>query len=268
MTVPLIAASTPLGAPDAPLLLLGPSLGTSGLVWDAAASQLQQTFRTVSWDLPGHGMSPPTREPFSVAELAEGVLRVIDELEAPRVFLAGVSLGGAVSLTLTLAHPERVDATAILCSGAVIGTPEGWAERAAAARISGTPSLVVASAQRWFAPESMAANPDVTGRLLHSLRDADDESYALCCEALAGYDLRPELARLTTPILAAWGEFDLVAPEASAVEIAAGAGGGTGGGTGSGLGQVAELAGAGHLAPAERPTAVAELLTAFFEEHR
>ncbi len=255
MTVPTLTATAPAGPAGAPLLLLGPSLGTSTILWDPAAAILQQHYRTVAWDLPGHGLSPAATEPFTTAELAEGVARILDELGDEHALYAGVSLGGAVGLELLLAHPERVKAAAIICSGAAIGTPAGWVERAATARSTGTASLVVPSAQRWFAPQSTANSPDITGRLLHSLRDADDESYALCCEALARYDVRPALARIETPLLALWGEYDQVTPESSACEIA----------DGVTRGRAAEVLDAGHLAPAEQPSAVAELLIAHFE---
>jgi 3-oxoadipate enol-lactonase len=258
VTVPRIVAAAPAGPAGAPLLVLGPSLGTSAILWDAAAARLRTRFRTLQWDLPGHGNGPAAREVFTVAELAEGVIRLLDELDEPRVSFAGVSLGGAVGLELLLAHPDRVDAAAIVCSGAVIGTPAGWAERAAGVRASGTPSVVVPSAQRWFAPGSMTRSPDITGRLLNSLRDADDESYVLCCEALATYDARARLTEIEVPVLAAWGEFDAVTPEASSAEIAAGVA----------RGRLAEVVDASHLAPAEQPDAVAQLLQDFFEEER
>jgi 3-oxoadipate enol-lactonase len=254
MTIPLIATTAPLGAAGTPLIVLGPSLGTSTILWDATAALLQQNFRTTSWDLPGHGVSPATREPFTVAEIAAGVMAAIDQLGETDVFYAGVSLGGAVGLELALEHPSRVTAAAIICSGAIIGTPEGWHERAAAVREQGTPSLVVASAQRWFGPASISDSPGITGRLLHSLRDANDESYALCCEALAGYDLRPELHWLRMPVLAVWGEHDQVTPQDSALEIARGVENGL----------IVEIPNASHLAPAEQPGAIAELLTTFF----
>jgi 3-oxoadipate enol-lactonase len=258
---PVLAATAPAGPAGAPLVLLGPSLGTSTLLWDAAAALLQSTFRTVSWDLPGHGRSPATTRPLTVAELAQGVAAILDELGEARALVVGVSLGGAVGLTFARDHPQRCAALAVVCSGAVIGT-EGWRDRAAAVRSQGTASLVVPSAQRWFAPDSTSNSPGITGRLLHALRDADDESYALCCEALAGYDVRPDLGRMTVPVLALWGEYDEVTPEASADEIAQGIM------RGGGSARVAKVANASHLAPAEQPVAVAELLTAFFEENR
>jgi 3-oxoadipate enol-lactonase len=255
MSVPAIAITAPTGPADAPLLVLGPSLGTSTILWDAAAELLRTTHRVAAWDLPGHGRSPAAPSRFTVAEIALGVLDAVSALGEESFRYAGVSLGGAVGLELMLAAPERVEAAAIVCSGATIGTPEGWLERAAAVRGQGTASLVVASAARWFAPGSIELNPVIAGRLLHDLRDADDESYALCALALATYDVRARLASISAPVLAVWGEHDAVTPRHNAAEIAEGAP----------HGQLAMVADAAHLAPAEQPAAVAALLTAFFE---
>lgn len=252
MTVPAIAIGEPSGPEGAPLLVLGPSLGTSTILWDEASALLRTRFRVAGWDLPGHGHSPAAAEPFTVAELALALLAVVPE---PRFCYAGVSLGGAVGLELLLAAPERTIAAAAICSGAVIGTADAWATRAATVRSQGTASLVVASAQRWFAPGSIERKPEVIGRLLHCLRDADDESYALCCEALAGYDVRAALPLIAPPVLAIWARHDGVTPEASAAEIA----------TGVQHGHVVVVENAAHLALAEQPETVASSLVDFFQ---
>ncbi len=87
----------------------------------------------------------------------------------------------------------------------MLGDAASWTERAAQARSQSTSSLIVGSAQRWFAPESMARRPELSGRLLHALQDADDDSYARCCEALAAYDVRSTLGEIAVPVLAAVG---------------------------------------------------------------
>ncbi|HKT56394.1 MAG TPA: alpha/beta fold hydrolase [Microbacterium sp.] len=252
---PTLTVTAPIGPDDAPLLLLGPSLGTSSILWDPVAPALATTHRIVRWDLPGHGASPAAILPFTVAELADAVADVIRSLGARSVQYAGVSLGGAVGLELLLRHPELVDGAVILCSGAVIATPDSWIQRAAQVRAQSTSSLIIGSAQRWFAPDSIARHPEHTGRLLHSLQDADDESYALCCEALAAYDVRGRLGEIATPLLAVWGAHDPVTPEGSAREIAAGVR----------HGRAVGIADASHLAPADDPAAVIALLTEFFD---
>ena len=65
---------------ELPLLVLGPSLGTSATtLWSQCAAGLADAFDLLAWDLPGHGHNRAVPdEPFTMAELAEGVLRVVD----------------------------------------------------------------------------------------------------------------------------------------------------------------------------------------------
>lgn len=255
MTIPIIVITEPSGVEGAPIIVLGPSLGTSTRLWNSTAALLAQRFRVVAWDLPGHGLSPATTDAFSVGDIATGLLRALDSAGIERFALAGVSLGGAVSLQTMLAAPERVDSAAIICSGAKIGHYDAWIERAATVRSQGTAALVVPSAGRWFAPGSIERHPDDTGRLLHTLRDTDDESYALCAEALALWDARPLLGSIAAPVLALWGEHDVVAPESNALAIAAGVQRGT----------VVRVDDAAHLVPIEQPAVAASILIEFFE---
>jgi 3-oxoadipate enol-lactonase len=255
MSIPTIALTAPAGPDDAPLLVLGPSLGTSTILWENALPVLAARYRVVAWDLPGHGSSPAATEPFTVADLADAVAAAIRALDADQALYAGVSLGGATGLELGLRHPDLVSALAIVASGAQLGEPTGWHERAATVRAQSTSVLVIPSAQRWFAPGSIEREPDLSGRLLHALRDADAESYALCCEALAAYDVRERLGEIGAPVVALWGEHDAVAPEAKALEIA----------TGVVNGRAEMIADVAHLPPAEAPAATAAALLAFFE---
>ena len=79
----------------------------------------------------------------------------------------------------------------MVCSGARIGTADGWAERAAQrARVRAPPRSSAGSAARWFAPGLPRARARRPGRARARalLVDVDDESYARCCEALGAFD--------------------------------------------------------------------------------
>ena len=256
MTVPAIAMTAPTGPAGAPLLVLGASLGTSAILWESTRPLLGDRFRVALWDPPGHGAAPAPSEPFTVGEVADAVAAAIQEVADGPVHYAGVSLGGAVGLELMLRHPELVDAAAIICSGAKIGEADGWHERADEVRSMGTASLVIGAAERWFAPGSIAAHLELTGRLLHVMRDTDDAAYAWCCDALATYDVRDRLAEIAVPVLAVWGDHDEVTPEASARLIA----------DGVRDGRAVGIADASHLAPVDDPDAVAAALVDFFGE--
>lgn len=254
MTVPTLHFTEPDGPDGAPLLVLGPSLGTSTILWENAVPALRERYRVTAWDLPGHGESAPPSGAFTVGELADAVAAGARGLGADRIRYAGVSLGGATGLELALRHPDLVEAAAIVASGAQLGDPASWHERAAQVRAQSTSALIVPSGQRWFAPGSIEREPVLSGRLFHALQDADDEGYALCCETLAAYDVRSRLGEIGLPVLALWGEFDQVAPEPKSAEIAAGVRDG----------RAARIAGAAHLPPAEQPDATAAALLDFF----
>jgi 3-oxoadipate enol-lactonase/4-carboxymuconolactone decarboxylase len=248
----MITGVTLVDAPGRPLLVVGPSLGTSAeTLWSRCAARLGGRFHVVGWDLPGHGRSAPPAKPFTIADLAEAVRSLFGQ--TPFSY-AGDSMGGAVGLQLLLKAPDRVTRAALICTGAKIGEPASWRERAAAVRASGTASMVEGSAQRWFAPGFVDRSPEVASALLHALRDADAEGYALACEALASYDVRDRLAEITAPVLAIAGEQDIPTPSGSLQEIAAGVRNG----------RLVVLEDAGHLAPAERPDEVAALLLEHF----
>lgn len=240
---------------ERPLLVVGPSLGTSSVLWSDAATLLSNDFDVVAWDLPGHGVSPAATETFDVAALADSVVDLVDSIAPGEAFhYAGVSLGGATGLQLGIKHGERLKSLSVQCAGAKIGTPEGWLERAETVRSQGTPVLIQGSAERWFAPGFLDREPERSSRLLHALRDTNRFSYAFCCEALAGFDVRADLGSITVPTQVVAGAADTVAPPSMAQETVDGitAGGGTA--------NAVTLEGVAHLAPAEAPAHVAELL--------
>lgn len=256
MTIPPIALSTPIGPQEAPLLVLGASLGTSSVLWENVVPALTERYRVAVADMPGHGASAPAREPFTIGGIADAVAQAVEGLGEGRILYAGVSLGGAVGLELLLRHPGLVRAAAIIASGAELGEPQGWRDRAAQVRAQSTSSLIIQSAQRWFAPGSIERNPVITGRLLHALQDTDDESYALCCEALAQYDVRELLGDIAVPVLAVWGAHDEVTPESSLRLVAEGVRDG----------RAVGLAEASHLPPADDADGTAEVLRRFFDD--
>ncbi|MDQ6524566.1 alpha/beta hydrolase [Nocardioides sp. LHD-245] len=233
------------------VLVVGPSLGTGVAdLWRRCAALLPPSWQVVGWDLPGHGAAAPTTTAFTVDDLAAAVRERAGATAAGRpLAYAGVSLGGAVGFTIA-ADPGPFGAVVTLASAPRIGTPKGWHERAAYVRRAGTAALVEGSAARWFAPGFLDRDPATGSGLLLALRDVDDESYALACEALAGYDVRDRIAvrdATGVPLLVAGGAADVVVT-ADQVDVV--------------------LPGVAHLPPAEDPAATADLITRFLEASR
>ncbi|MFF1654723.1 3-oxoadipate enol-lactonase [Streptomyces sp. NPDC058255] len=239
------------GPVTAPPLLLGPSLGTSSALWDKVAPELSVTHRVIRWDLPGHGGSAAELigPGATVADLADLVLALADSLGVDRFAYAGVSLGGAVGLQLAVHHPERLDSLAVICSSAHFNGSKPWEERAETVRREGLAALAETANARWFTPGFTVPE------LVEDHRTADPEAYAACCDALAAFDIRDRLETIEAPPLLIAGREDPATPPAHLREIADAVPGAS----------LTEIAGASHLAPAERPEAVLAALRGHFD---
>lgn len=243
-----------------PLIVLGPSLGTSvTALWEDVVPLLAPVADVVGWDLPGHGTSPALDGPLeglTIERLAADVAELAACTQEARgasghpYWCAGVSVGGAVSLHIALNEPDAVAGAVLLCSGAKISTPEAWHERADLVEKAGTPTQVSGSASRWFAKGFLEAEPGVGTRLLASLQTADRFGYAAVCRALADYDVRDRLGEVRAPVLAIAGAED----SATSIDVLAALAAGVP------HGRLHVLPGVAHLAPAEAPVDVAELV--------
>jgi 3-oxoadipate enol-lactonase len=212
------------GAAGAPVLVLGNSLGTTAEVWDGQIEALCERFQVLRYDHRGHGGSEVPPGPYTVAELGQDLLALLDGLGIDRVSLCGLSLGGMVGIWLAAHAPQRVDRLALVSTSALLGPPELWAERAAVARAEGTAALTETMAARWFTPAFRRSEPQTVAGFLATLAATPGEGYAGCCEAIGAMDLRPDLAAIAAPTLVVAALDDPATPPPHADVIVAGIG--------------------------------------------
>ena len=72
------------GPDAAPVLVLGPSLGTALGLFDTQVAALSDEWRIVRFDLPGHGGSATPSSPCTVPGIAADVLALLDEMGVER----------------------------------------------------------------------------------------------------------------------------------------------------------------------------------------
>jgi 3-oxoadipate enol-lactonase len=199
-------------ADDAPVLVLGPSLGTSRMVWDQQVEAFSERFRLLRFELPGHGGAGSPEPPYSIGELGRGVLELFGDFGVERAAYCGVSLGGMIGMWLAANAPDRIGALGLVCTSAYLPPAEGWRSRASAVLSSGLEPIVEASLGRWFTQEFAAREPDLVIAYGNELRRTNSTGYAGCCLAIADMDLRADLARVQAPTLVISGGRDPVAP--------------------------------------------------------
>ncbi|MFF9199140.1 alpha/beta fold hydrolase [Streptomyces sp. NPDC014779] len=241
------------GPEHLPVLILGPSLGTTWHMWDRQIPELTRSWRVVRFDLPGHG-GAPAHPADSVAELGDRLLATLDELGIQRFGYAGCALAGAIGLDLALRAPHRVASLALVATSPRFGTPDEFRQRGVLVRTNGLEPMARTAPEQWFTPAFAGAQPAIVDWAVQMVRTTDPGCYIAACEALAVFDVREALERIGIPVLVLVGADDRITGPAEARTLVAGIADA----------RLAVVPGASHLAPVEQPAAVTELLTGHF----
>ncbi|MFC9424334.1 4-carboxymuconolactone decarboxylase [Streptomyces sp. NPDC056987] len=241
------------GPQEAPVLVVGPSLGTTWHMWDRQVPELTRQWRVFRYDLPGHG-GAPAHPATSVPELAQRLLATLDGLGVQRFGYVGCSIAGAIGAELALRRPDRVASLALVAASPRFGTADEFRQRGVIVRANGLDPMARTAPERWFTPGFAAAQPAIVEWAVQMVRTTDPGCYIAACEALAAFDIRAELGRITVPTLVLVGAEDQVTGPAEARTLVAGIPDA----------RLALVPGASHLAPVEQPAAVTDLLVHHF----
>ena len=200
------------GAADAPVVVLSNSLGATRGMWDPQVPGLAERYRVVTYDTRGHGESPAPAGPYTLDDLVDDLVALLDEV-------------GAAAGARRRALARRDDGDAAGRPGAAAGRPAGPAvhlgeagpdSRSSTGRPPSAPAaprpLAPTVASRWLTPPYAAEHPDLVAKLEAMIAGSDDEGYAACCEVVAAVDLRADCARITAPTLVISGWEDPALP--------------------------------------------------------
>jgi 3-oxoadipate enol-lactonase/4-carboxymuconolactone decarboxylase len=158
-----------------------------------------------------------------------------------------------VAMWLAAHHPERVARLALLSTSAQLPAAR-WHERAATVRRGGIAAIAGPVVAGWITPALAARDPELVARLTDMLRSTDAESYARCCEAIVGMNLRADLPRIGAPTLVIAGAADQAIPVEHAHTIA----------DGIAIARLSVLPDAAHIPTVEQPGPIAVRLLEHF----
>jgi pimeloyl-ACP methyl ester carboxylesterase len=141
------------GSSKNPALVLLHGGGLSGKSWKPVVDRLKDFYCIVP-DLPEQGESRDI--PFTLDGSADLVAELIHSLTpGGKAHVAGLSLGGAVTLTLLRRHPQVVETALVSGTAAKIGKFLGWVSLSSLGMIRNTPKerLAEASLKQFGIPE-------------------------------------------------------------------------------------------------------------------
>jgi 3-oxoadipate enol-lactonase len=198
----------PAGDPDLPVLLFSNSLGTNLSMWSPQLPVFEKQFRVLRYDTRGHGQSTVTPGPYSIEQLGNDVVRLLDDLKLDRVHFCGLSMGGIIGMWLGINAPERLNKLVLCNTAAKIGNAEGWNARIENVRKNGMKSIASAVIERWFTPAFRAKSPDEVAATQVILENINPEGYVANCAAVRDFDGRETISKIRVPTLVIAGAHD------------------------------------------------------------
>ena len=182
--------------------------------WALTVPALRESFRTVSMDLRGHGLSakPVGRDDYLFDAMANDVLGLVDQLGVRECYLAGHSMGGMVAQKIALARPELVRALVLVDTSASPQNSSRTHMRVGLLKIAEKQGMEAAfEAQLGMDPaaDEIRSNPEAVRVWREQFLMTSLEAYLYCSEAMAEREsLLKELRRVAIPTLIVCGERD------------------------------------------------------------
>jgi len=213
-----------IGRRNAPPVLMIQGLGTDKHGWDLQRFALAPKYRTIALDNRGAGRSDKPFGRYSLEQMADDAIAVLDHAGVETAHVMGASMGGAISQVLALKYPERVRSLILACTAC---RHHPWRrellnEWVATASESGM-GAVAGEAARWvIGPRSFRRiwpllgwfGPLAFGRPAHA--------FVAQIRAILSTDdsLADELVKLDVPTLIMVGNQDILTPRGDSEELA------------------------------------------------
>ncbi len=218
------------GPKDAPAIMLLHGSNADLHTWDPWAAALKDTYRVISFDQVGHGLTgPDPKDDYSRDNYVADVLAVADTLGLKTFILGGNSMGGKHALAFAAAHPERVAGLVLVdASGGPMPKPDAGKEDDDSGNIGftiaqtpGINRLVEQITPRGLIAQSLEQSVSVKSIVTEVAVDRYWELLRYPGNRRAtlkrfGYPYDPlteaEIAAVTTPTLILWGDEDQLIP--------------------------------------------------------
>lgn len=246
---------------EGPAVVLVHGLGLNRDMWQWQLPALVQSYRVIRYDLIGHGDSRMPDGACSMDDVVAQLDEVLAETETERAAIVGFSLGGLIARAFALAHPRKTAALVIMNSAHARTREQREAIQARVdqARDAGPSATIEDALQRWFSDEFATANPGVLDQVRGWVVANDPVAYPAMYSLLAEGDrgLETEIAAIDCPTLVMTGEDDHGNSPAMASQVASLIDGA----------EAAVLPGLRHMALAEDPGVVNDLLLSFLQRN-
>ena len=212
------------GKSGATPVLMIQGLGASKNAWNLQRIAMATRFRIISFDNRGAGRSDKPTEPFTLEQMADDALAVLDAAGIETAHTVGASMGGVISQIVAVKYPHRVRSLTLVCT-ACRNHPwrqellQSWAKTA---EEKGMIEVGKEAAQWVMSPRSFRRLVPAFTWMgpLAALRPR--HSFVSQIDAILNTreDLVDQLSTITAPTMVIVGNQDILTPRGDSEEIA------------------------------------------------
>ncbi len=198
------------GKEDGEVVVLSHSLASSLVLWHPQMDILNRHFRVLAYDTRGHGGTDASPPPYTLSQLGEDAVALLDALNIETAHWVGISMGGMIGQSVALNHSDRLRSLS-LCDTASLVPREAdpvWRERIDLAKREGMAPMVQPTLERWFTPPFLALNPPIVDVIRQHILATSVDGYIGCSEAIRRLDYLDRLSEIRIPTLIIVGEDD------------------------------------------------------------
>ncbi len=203
-------------------------LGVDSSWWPPEVIEgLARHFQVVIFDNRGAGRSSKPRVKYTIRDMAEDTVKLMDYLGIDRAHILGVSMGGMIAQEIALTFPERVEKLVLVVTtpGLRCGEPPGpeAMEHLLLDRSSIPPEVLIRKTLEALFPKAwLEENMDKVSRLAErALRYVMPQyAYERQLEAVMEFDAWDRVHNINKAVLVIGGGADIILPPKNSVVLA------------------------------------------------
>lgn len=246
-----------IGDPDAKnLVVFSNSLGTDFRIWLPLFDELSDEISVLLYDSRGHGLTGAGDGAFTMDDLVNDLIGLVDYLEINKAVFCGLSVGGIIVQGLWKKRPDLVKKLILCDTAPKIGTADSWNARIEAIRKGGLESISATVMERWFTPAFHEERPDELAGYRLMMERQPVAGYIYTCESIRDTDFSAIAPTIAVPTLCLVGDQDGSTPP-DLVRAMAGAIPGA---------RFEIIEGCGHIPCVEQPEKLVALLQTFVKK--
>ena len=206
-----------------PLVLIS-GLGSPLGSWETQIPIYSKKFKVIAFDNRGVGRSEITEQGFTIEDMADDTIGLIDSLGIGKASFLGKSMGGMITQRIGIKYPDRVNKLVIGCSSASrdeVGNVLLSGGREVATK-AGMKAVWMTGLFYGYTREYIEKNIDLIKSSLEDISEDEEvlKGYLGQSMACEGHHSLDEVGLITSETLVMYGDRDLIMSPKKSVEMA------------------------------------------------